>query len=124
GAAPIQIPGFTVDGDVVITAREAVSLQNAPKTLVLIGGGIIGMELGMVYQKLGTKVIVVEMLPRLLTGVDEDLVQVVSRRFAQAGGEVLLNARAKSATVQNGRAAVSVEHDGQTRVLECDKVLV
>jgi dihydrolipoamide dehydrogenase len=124
GAAPIQIPGFTVDGEVVITAREAVSLQSAPKTLVLIGGGIIGMELGMVYQKLGTKVIVVEMLPRLLSGVDEDLVQVVSRRFAQAGGEVLLNARAKSATVQNGRAAVAIEHDGQTRTLECDKVLV
>jgi len=124
GAAPIQIPGFTIDGEVVITAREAVSLQSAPKTLVLIGGGIIGMELGMVYQKLGTKVIVVEMLPRLLSGVDDDLVQVVSRRFAQAGGEVLLNARAKSATVQNGRAAVTVEHDGQSRVLECDKVLV
>jgi dihydrolipoamide dehydrogenase len=124
GAAPIQIPGFTIDGEVVISAREAVSLQSAPKTLVLIGGGIIGMELGMVYQKLGTKVIVVEMLPRLLTGVDEDLVQVVSRRFAQAGGEVLLNARAKSAAVQNGRASVTIEHDGQSRVLECDKVLV
>jgi dihydrolipoamide dehydrogenase len=124
GAAPIQIPGFAVDGEVVITAREAVSLQSAPKTLVLIGGGVIGMELGMVYQKLGTKVIVVEMLPRLLSGVDDDLVQVVSRRFAQAGGEVLLNARAKSATVQDGRASVTVEHDGQTRVLECDKVLV
>jgi dihydrolipoamide dehydrogenase len=124
GAAPIQIPGFAIDGEVVITAREAVSLQSAPKTLVLIGGGIIGMELGMVYQKLGTKVIVVEMLPRLLSGVDEDLVAVVTRRFTQAGGEVLLNARAKSATVQNGRASVAVEHDGQTRVLECDKVLV
>lgn len=124
GAAPMQIPGFTVDGEVVITAREAVSLQQAPKTLVLIGGGIIGMELGMVYQKLGTKVIVVEMLPRLLSGVDEDLVRVVERRFTSAGGEVLLNARAKSATVEHGHAAVAVEHDGQTRVLECDKVLV
>lgn len=124
GAAPIQIPGFALDGQVVISAREAVSLQSAPKTLVLIGGGIIGMELGMVYQKLGTKVIVVEMLPRLLSGIDDDLVQVVSRRFAQAGGEVLLNARAKSATVQDGRASVTVEHDGKSRVLECDKVLV
>jgi dihydrolipoamide dehydrogenase len=124
GASPIQIPGFDIDGEVVISAREAVSLQAAPKTMVLIGGGIIGMELGTVYQKLGTKVIVVEMLPRLLSGVDEDLVRVVERKFTQAGGEVLLNARAKSAAVKDGQAAVSLEHDGQTRVIDCDKVLV
>ena len=124
GASPIQIPGFEVDGEVVITAREAVSLQQAPKVMVLIGGGIIGMELGMVYQKLGTKVIVVEMLPRLLSGVDEDLVAVVEKKFKAAGGEVLTSAKAKGANVKQGRATVEIEHEGQTRVLECDKVLV
>lgn len=124
GASPIRIPGFEPDGEVVITAREAVSLKKAPKTMVLIGGGVIGLELGMVYQKLGTKVIVVEALPRLLSGIDEDLVQVVERRFTAAGGEVLLNARAKKATVKSGRAAVEVEHEGKSRVIECDKVLV
>src|SRR5262245_28639339 len=87
GASPIRIPGFDIDGETVITAREAVSLQSAPKVLVLIGGGIISMELGMVYQKLGTKVVVVELLPRILSGVDEDLMQVVERRFKEAGGE-------------------------------------
>jgi dihydrolipoamide dehydrogenase len=124
GASPIRIPGFDPDGEVVITAREAVGLQAAPKVMVLIGGGIIGMELGMVYQKLGTKVIVVEMLPRMLSGIDEDLVQVVQKRFVAAGGEVLLEARAKRATVKQGRALVEVEHQGQTRTFECDKVLV
>jgi dihydrolipoamide dehydrogenase len=124
GAAPVQIPGFTPDGEVIITAREAVSLKRAPKTMVLIGGGVIGLELGMVYQKLGTKVIVVEMMPRLLSGTDADLVQVVERRFTQAGGEVLLGARAKQATVKSGRATVEVEHGGKTRAIECDKVLV
>lgn len=124
GASPIQIPGFATDGEVVITAREAVSLQSAPKRLLLIGGGIIGMELGTVYQKLGTKVTVVEMLPRLLAGVDPDLVQVVERRFRAAGGEVLLGARAKSATVKNGSATVEVEHESKSLQIECDKVLV
>jgi dihydrolipoamide dehydrogenase len=124
GAAPIQIPGFAIDGEVVITAREAVSLPQVPKTLVLIGGGIIGMELGMVYQKLGTKVIVVEMLPRLLSGIDEDVVKVVERKFTAAGGEVLVNARAKGATVSKGSAKVEVEVGGQTRVIDADKVLV
>ena len=124
GASPIQIPAFKVDGEVVITAREAVSLQSVPRVMVLIGGGIIGMELGMAYQKLGTKVIVVEMLPRLLNGIDEDLVAVVQKRFVAAGGELLLSAKAKSAMVKDGRAAVEVEHEGKTRTLECDKVLV
>jgi dihydrolipoamide dehydrogenase len=124
GAAPIQIPGFRPDGEVVITAREAVSLKSAPKAMALIGGGIIGLELGMVYQKLGTKVVVVEMLPRLLSGIDEDLVKVVQKRFEAAGGEVLLGAKAKSATVKSGRALVEVEHEGQSRTIECDKVLV
>ena len=124
GASPIQIPAFKVDGEVVISAREAVSLQSVPRVMVLIGGGIIGMELGMAYQKLGTKVIVVEMLPRLLNGIDEDLVAVVQKRFVAAGGELLLSAKAKSAMVKDGRAAVEVEHEGKTRTLECDKVLV
>jgi dihydrolipoamide dehydrogenase len=78
----------------------------------------------MVYQKLGTKVVVVEMLPRLLSGIDEDLVKVVQKRFEAAGGEVLLGAKAKSATVKSGRALVEVEHEGQSRTIECDKVLV
>jgi dihydrolipoamide dehydrogenase len=124
GASPIQIPGFTVDGEVVITAREAVSLKQAPKTLVLIGGGIIGMELGMMYQKLGSKVIVVEMLPRLLATLDQDLVAVVERKFKAAGGEIVANARAKGAKVKNGVATVEVEVEGQTRSIEADKVLV
>ena len=124
GATPIQIPGFTVDGKVILTAKEAVSLHEAPGTLVLIGGGIIGLELGMVYQKLGTKVIVVEMLPRMLSGVDEDLAQVVHKRFVAAGGEVLLGARAKSATVKDNAAVVDVELDGKIRSIPCDRVLV
>lgn len=124
GATPIQIPSFAVDGKIIITAKEAVSLQEAPATLVLIGGGIIGLELGMVYQKLGTKVIVVEMLPRLLSGVDEDLVAVVQKRFVAAGGELLLGARAKAAKLAGSGAVVEVEHEGKTRSLQCDKVLV
>ena len=125
GATPIQIPGFNFDGQTIISAKEAVSLTEAPKAMVIIGGGIIGLELGGVYQKLGTKVTVLEMLPRLLNGVDEDLVKVVQKRFTAAGGEILLGAKAKGATVTKaGKAKVEVEHDGQTRTIDCDKVLV
>ena len=124
GAATIQIPGFAVDGKVVITAREAVSLKEVPKTLVLIGGGVIGLELGMVYQKLGSKVIVVEMLDQLLPTEDADVVRVVERRFTSRGGEVLTKAKAKSCTVKGAKATVVVEHEGKERSIEADNVLV
>lgn len=124
GATPIQIPGFSVDGETVITAREAVSLQSVPKSMVLIGGGVIALELGMVYQKFGSKVTVVEMMDQILPGVDADLVKVVEKTFIQAGGEILTQAKALGCKTSKGSAVVSVEHQGKTRDIECEKVLV
>ena len=124
GASVINIPGFSVDGKVVITAREAVSLKKVPDTLVLIGGGVIALELGMVYQKLGSKVIVVEMMDQLLPTEDADVVKVVEKRFTQNGGEVLVKAKAKSCTVKGDKAKVVVEHNGKERTLDADIVLV
>ncbi|MET0340565.1 MAG: dihydrolipoyl dehydrogenase [Polyangiales bacterium] len=124
GATPIAIPGFEVDGKVVITAREAVSLKKVPGTLVLIGGGVIALELGMVYQKLGSKVIAVEMMDQLLPSEDPDLVKVVEKRFVSKGGEVLTKAKAKSCTVKGGKAKVVVEHGGKERSIDADVVLV
>jgi len=124
GATPIQIPGFAVDGKVVITAREAVSLKKVPPVLVLIGGGVIGLELGMVYQKLGSKVVVVEMLDQLLPTEDLDLVKVVEKKFVSAGGEVLTKAKAKNCVLNGDRATVTIEHGGKERSIEADNVLV
>jgi dihydrolipoamide dehydrogenase len=124
GTTVIELPTFKFDGKTIISAKEAVSLQEVPKTLVVIGGGIIGFELGSVYQKLGSKVIVIEMLPRILAGVDEDLVKVVEKRFIAAGGEILTNAKASGATVKDGIATIEVEHAGSKRKIEADKVLV
>jgi len=124
GATPIAIPGFDVDGKVVITAREAVSLKKVPSAMVVIGGGVIALELGMVYQKLGAKVTVVEMLDQLLPSEDPDLVKVVEKRFTTRGGEVLTKAKAKSCKVKGSKATVAVEHDGKERTFEADIVLV
>ena len=124
GADTSRIPGFEIDGKIVITAREAVSLKKVPATLVLIGGGVIGLELGMVYQKLGSKVIVVEMLDQLLPTEDPDVVRIVERRFTSKGGEVLTKAKAKSCSVKGDKATVVVEHEGKERSIEADNVLV
>lgn len=124
GATPIQLPFLPVDGKTVLTAREAISLREAKGTLLIIGGGVIGMELGMVYQKLGMKVIVVEMLDQLLGTTDPDLVAVVQKAFEKAGGEVLLKTKAKSAKNEGGKVTLTVElPDGKTRDIVADKVL-
>ncbi len=126
GTNIVRIPGFEPDGELVITAREAVSLQAAPEHLVIIGGGVIGMELGMVYQKLGSKVTVVEMMDQILPGTDKDVVRVIDKHFTKGDNpaEILTKAKAKSLEKQNGKAIVTVEQDGKTRALEADKVLV
>ncbi|GAB4111640.1 MAG: dihydrolipoyl dehydrogenase [Sandaracinaceae bacterium] len=125
GAEVIQLPTIPLDGEVVITAKEAVSLREAKGTMVLIGGGVIGMELGMVYQKLGMKIIVVELMDQLLGTTDLDLVKVVEKTFTKAGGEVLLKHKAQKVERVGAQARVVVEGpDGKTREIMADRVLV
>ena len=81
GASVIQIPGFEFDDELVGYARHGVSYDPIPKNLVIIGGGVIGSELGMVYAKLGAKVTIVEMLDSVLPGTDPDLVRPVKKRM-------------------------------------------
>ncbi len=125
GARIIQIPGMEIDGQTIISAREAVSLREAKGTMVVVGGGVIGMELGMVYQKLGMQVIVVELLPQILTGVDADMVKVVERAFKKTGGEILTETKVEKIEKKNGKAHVVIaSKDGKTRNVEADKVLM
>ena len=88
GARPIEIPGFAFDGKDVWSAREAVDLPEVPKRLVVVGGGIIGLELGTVYAKLGTQVTFLEALPQILTGVDPEAVRLVQKGLRQRGATV------------------------------------
>lgn len=124
GARLASLPGFEPDGARVITAREAVSLTEVPRSLLVVGGGVIGMELGMMYQKLGTRVTVVEVTDGLLPGVDPDLTRVVERRFCGRGGEVLTGARALGWEPRADGAAVAVEHGGARRTVEVERVLL
>ncbi len=124
GTQMITIPGFEPDGEVVITAREAVSLQAAPESMLIIGGGVIGLELGMVYQKLGTKITVVELMDQLLPGTDLDLVRVVQKHLKSAGADIHLKSKAAKLDKSGGRAKVTIDADGSEQVVEAEKVLV
>lgn len=124
GARPIEIPGFAVDGKHVWSAKEAVDLPEIPERLVCIGGGVIGMELGTVYAKLGSKVTFVEALPQILGGIDPDAVRLVQKGIRQRDGAVLVNAKA-AGFVKKGKAlSVEVEVDGKAQEIEADRILV
>lgn len=124
GARPIELPGFAFDGKDVWSAREAVDLPELPGHLVVIGGGVIGLELGTVYAKLGSRLTVVEALPSILTGVDAEAVRLVQKGLKERGAEVIVGAKAREAGRKGKVLTVKVEVEGKERVLECDKVLV
>ncbi len=124
GAKPVEIPGFAFDGKDVWSAKEAVDLPEIPKRLVCIGGGVIGMELGTVYAKLGSQVTFVEALPRILTGVDPEAVRLVQKGIRQRGGTVHVNAKAKGFERKGGALVVHLEVDGKAQDVECDRILV
>jgi dihydrolipoamide dehydrogenase len=124
GARPMEIPGFAFDGKDVWSAKEAVDLPEIPKRLVCIGGGVIGMELGTVYAKLGAQVTFVEALPQILTGIDPEAVRLVQKGVRQRGGTVHVNAKAKGFERKDGALAVQIELDGKPHEIACDKILV
>jgi dihydrolipoamide dehydrogenase len=124
GGRPIEIPGFAFDGKHVWSAREAVDIPSLPKRLVVIGGGIIGMELGTVYAKLGSQVTFLEALPQVLTGIDGEAVRLVTRGLKARGTAIHVNARAQGYETHGGELVVKAEVEGKPLETPCDQILV
>lgn len=124
GGRPIALPGFPFDGKVVVTSKEALSWTEVPGRLLVVGGGVIGLELGTVYARLGTRVTVVEMTDQLLPGVEPDVVKVVARGLKKRGVEVFLKAKAAGMKKAKGGVSVEVVGEGKPQTVEVDKVLV
>ncbi len=126
GSSTIEIPTFKFDGKQIIGAKEAVSLRQVPKRLLVIGGGVIGLELGMVYQKLGSEITVVEATDSLLPGVDPECTAVVEKKLVKHGAKVIKNAKAASYE-KNADGSVAVKVDmggGKHDTVVTDVVLV
>jgi dihydrolipoamide dehydrogenase len=125
GSSTIEIPAFPFDGKKIIGAKQAVSLREIPRRLLVIGGGIIGMELGGAYQRLGSELTIVEALPDVLTGVDRDVAAVVERTYVKRGAKILKGAKALGAETQkDGSVAVRVDASGKAETVSTDVVLV
>jgi dihydrolipoamide dehydrogenase len=123
GSRPIEIPGFAVDGKRVLSSTEALDLKAAPKRVVVIGGGYIGLELGIYLSKMGSEVTVVELTPGLLPGQDPDLVKVVERSLKKRKVRVLLETKAKGWKESKDGAVVTVESKKGEEAIPCDVIL-
>jgi len=108
----------------VWSSADALELREVPGTLLVVGGGYIGLELGLVYAGLGSEVSVVEFFPRLLAGADHDLVDVMVKQVTGRMHEVMVDSNVKNIMPESDGFTVSIEHEGDTVEKSYDQVLV
>lgn len=124
GARPVTIPSLPFDDRRIVDSTGALAFAEIPRNLVVVGAGYIGMEIGTLYAKFGSKVTFVEALPTILPGSEPECVQVVARKAKKLGMEILLGAKAKALREQDGHAVLAVETAEGMVELPADKVLV
>lgn len=115
------IPGLKEAGDIILTNREILALKEQPESLVIIGGGVIGMEFASFYNSLGTKVTVVEMLPEILNGLDKELSAMLRGIYAKKGVEFNLSCKV---TKIDGNVVTYVDAENNEHTVSGDKILV
>ncbi|MFM8703984.1 MAG: dihydrolipoyl dehydrogenase [Planctomycetia bacterium] len=120
GSKSVVLPGVEVDGRLVGTSTEALAFDSVPGHLVVIGGGYIGLELGSVWRRLGSKVTVLEYADRILMGIDAEIAAEALTLFRKQGLDIRLGMKVKSARAVDGRCVVECE--GQAPI-DCDRVL-
>jgi len=124
GARPRSIPPLPIDGEKVITSRESIVLSDLPESIVIVGGGAIGVEFAYIYKMYGVQVTIVEMLPRLVPNEDQDISAQLERAFERARIDFLTGAGVTAVDTSGSGVTVTVDKDGAAQTLECDKVLV
>lgn len=128
GSSVMPLPGVEVDNEkgVIVDSTGGLVLPAVPKTMVVIGGGVIGLELGSVWRRLGAKVTVVEFLDQLLPGMDGDVRKEAAKIFAKQGMELKLSTKVTGASVKGRKAVLTLEPaaGGAAETLEADCVLV
>ena len=124
GASQRPIPSLPIDHEVVITSREALERRMVPDRVAIVGGGATGCEFAHIYRTYGAEVTIVELLPRLIPGEDEEVSALLERSFTRRGMQLLTGASVQGISVDGALARVSVSVDDADSVIECDTVLV
>lgn len=126
GSVPAKIPAFDIGTDRVMNSTGALDLKDVPETLLVVGGGYIGLEMGSVYANLGSKVSVVELLPGILMGADRDLAKPLQKRLEKLfTGGIHLNTKVAGLVNKDSHVDVTFEaQDGSKRTESFSRVLV
>ena len=124
GSVPIELPFLRFDERRVLSNIGALTIPEVPRHLVVIGGGVIGLELGSVWRRLGAKVTVVELMPSILPGNDDEIIKEADRIFRRQGLDLRIGTKVTGATVEGDRILVHTDKDGVAESLDADYVLV
>ena len=126
GSEPASLPGVTVDEEVVVTSTGALALTSIPKSMVVIGAGVIGLEMGSVYARLGAKVTVVEYLDGITPGMDTEVAKAFQKILAKQGLKFVLGAAVQGTerTATGAKVAYKLRKDDSAHEIEADVVLV
>ncbi|MGS2723276.1 dihydrolipoyl dehydrogenase [Porticoccus sp. GXU_MW_L64] len=124
GSQPINIPVASVDNEVIIDSTGALELQEVPTRLGIIGAGVIGLELGSVWSRLGSEVVVLEALPDFLAMMDKQIAKESLKIFKKQGLDIRMGARVTGSEVKDGQVTVSYENGDGTQQETFDKLIV
>ena len=124
GARTRSLPGVEIDGETVISSREALALRETPGSIVIVGGGAVGVEFAYFYRAYGAEVTVIELLDHLLPLEDEEVSRQLERAFKKQGIAYRTGAKVAGVATNGGRATVRLSVDDQEEELEADKVLI
>lgn len=124
GSTPVQVPGLEFDGKRIVTSTEALAFKTIPKHLGIVGGGYIGLELGSVWLRLGSKVTVIEMLPQIAATMDGQVARTLDRILRKQGMEIRLNTKVAGAQTTRNKVKVTLEGNGKEEIMSCDRLLV
>ena len=124
GSVPVELPFLRFDEERVHSNVGALKIHEVPGHLIVIGGGVIGLELGSVWRRLGAKVTVIEFMPTILPGNDDDIIKEAARIFRKQGMDIHTATKVTGGRRDGDRVTVEVEENGAPSVYEADHVLV
>lgn len=124
GSAPIELPGLKFDGEHIVHSTHALDFAAVPASLLVVGGGAIGLELGSVWSRFGAKVTVVELAPEIVPGADAEAAKALGKVLEKQGIEILRESKVTAATVGKGGVEVTIDGAGGASNRKVDKVLV
>jgi dihydrolipoamide dehydrogenase len=124
GSEAIELPQLPFDGKRIISAREALSLSEVPESMLVVGGGVIGLEMGSVWSRLGTKVSVIEMLPQLIPGADPQIAKLLQRNLTKQGIDIRLATKVEAAEKKTSGFSISLDGKKGPESIEAEIILV